>query len=93
MASLFPQEEKKKKNNIKAIQICYIKAAVAALLLGFGVFPQMWIHLDPPPRPSWSSSGLMRGSWWNKGSCRAARWVRCPQNFRGDRLGSAPGCV
>lgn len=39
--------EKKKKKTIKAIQICYIKAVLAALLLDSGVFPQMRIHLDP----------------------------------------------
>lgn len=91
MASLFPQEKK----NIKAIQICYIKAALAALLFDFWVFPQTWIHLDPHRqlmerrcRLKWSSSELMRGSRWSpyKGSCRAARWVRYLQSFRGQQL-------
>lgn len=56
----FPRREK---NNIKAIQICYIKAALTALFFDFRVFPQVRIHLDPHPQLmeprcwlSWSSS-------------------------------------
>lgn len=46
----FPVSPGEKKNNIKAIQICYIKAALAALFFDFGVFPLTRIHLDPYPR-------------------------------------------